>query len=236
MAIFLYDFTSATSTHSKGSQETKHIYILQNAMRRSTGLKRSSNSTYIQDRSDDANSLEPEERAQNLDNFKMRRRIVKSMDTDDEEDIPETKESFDNHALIYRVRQRYKPQEDSNSEENPPPTPFHWEYKTPHPTLFKRSRYPQLSQYRYPQSSRNIQDIIKYLTSNDGLTRKGIKFTGVYLNPKKYDLPDDLGEMMANSDKYEEEEHHFDYNGDPFYQYKPKHPADVNLLAPSDVR
>lgn len=61
------------------------------------------------------------------------------------------------------------------------------------------------------------------------------------MNPKKYDLvPDQMGEMMSNSDKSEEEEipsYPIAYNNnDPFYQYKPKHPADVNLLAPSSVR
>lgn len=117
------------------------------------------------------------------------------------------------------------------------PTPFHWEFKTPHPASFKRPRYPQLSQYRYPQSSRNIQDIIKYLANNE-MPGRGIKFTGVYVNPKKYDLIPN--EMMSSSDKSEEYEAPSypisSHNNDPFYQYKPKHPADVNLLATSNVR
>lgn len=127
-------------------------------------------------------------------------------------------------------------EEDGSSEENRP-LPFHWELKTPQPTAFKRPRYPQLTQYRYPYASRNIQDIIKYLTNDADLSNRGIKFTGVYVNPKKYDLYPGAGEMMSNSDRSEEDETpSYSLNEDPFYQYKPKHPADVNLLATSNVR
>lgn len=43
--------------------------------------------------------------------------------------------------------------------------------------------------------------------------------------------------MMSNSDRSEEDETPpYSLNEDPFYQYKPKHPADVNLLATSNVR
>lgn len=43
--------------------------------------------------------------------------------------------------------------------------------------------------------------------------------------------------MMSNSDRSEEDETPpYPLNEDPFYQYKPKHPADVNLLATSNVR
>lgn len=127
-------------------------------------------------------------------------------------------------------------EEDGSSEENRP-LPFHWELKTPQPTAFKRPRYPQLTQYRYPYASRNIQDIIKYLTNDADLSNRGIKFTGVYVNPKKYDLYPGAGEMMSNSDRSEEDETPpYPLNEDPFYQYKPKHPADVNLLATSNVR
>lgn len=126
-------------------------------------------------------------------------------------------------------------EEDETSEESRP-TPFHWEFKTPQPAAFARPKYPQLSQYRHPHYSRNIQDIIKYLASNVDTPNRGIKFTGVYVNPKKYDLIPDLGEMMSNTDRSEEDDDSYPSNEDPFYQYKPKHPADVNLLATSNVR
>ncbi|XP_032670408.1 uncharacterized protein LOC116843771 isoform X3 [Odontomachus brunneus] len=278
VAIFMYDFASATSANSKVNQETKHIYILQNALKKSPNLSRKSvNSTILPEAivnqtdtllaesrsSDDANyknstqqnsivdltlpesrimrSGELESRAQNLHNFKQRKRVLKSVEDDKENAGPEGKQLLDNHAVVYRVRQRYKhsdSDEDISSEEARP-TPFHWEFKTPHPSSFKRPRYPQLSQYRYPQSSRNIQDIIKYLTNDAEMPNRGIKFTGVYVNPKKYDLFPGIGEMMSGSDKSEEEEeppYPVTYNNDPFYQYKPKHPADVNLLATSNVR
>ncbi|KOC64244.1 hypothetical protein WH47_12546 [Habropoda laboriosa] len=266
VAIFLYDFTSASSVNSKLNQETKHIYILQNALKKSSNFtkKFAANSTtvspevnrtssiYIQDRSDNEDYGNPfpydetgnqkvtdaELRSQNLNNFKLRKRVLKSVENKAEEGA-EGKQLFDNHALVYRVRQRHKHPdsgEDESSEESRP-TPFHWELKTPQPTSFKRPRYPQLSQYRYPQASRNIQDIIKYLTNDAELPNKGIKFTGVYVNPKKYDLYPDIGEMMSNSDRSDEDESSpYMYNEDPFYQYKPKHPADVNLLATSNVR
>ncbi|XP_029168049.1 uncharacterized protein LOC114938324 [Nylanderia fulva] len=271
VAIFTYDFTSATSVNSKINQETKHIYILQNALKKSPNLARkSANSTilseamvhqtdafYMEDRSDDEKfddfmqqnatsdimmdepsmTDEPEMRAQNLHNFKQRKRVLKSVEDARENEEAEAKQLFDNHAIVYRVRQRYKHPnlEDMNTEESRP-IPFHWEFKTPQPASFKRPRYPQLSQYRYPHS-RNIQDIIKYLTNNAEMPKRGLKFTGVYMNPKKYDMIPAIGEMMSNSDKFENEDTTpYSHTNDPFYQYKPKHPADVNLLATSNVR
>lgn len=129
------------------------------------------------------------------------------------------------------------------------PAPFHFELKTPHPAAFKRQKFPQLTQYRYPHPTRNIQDVIKYLTHDPESPKRGIKFTGVYVNPKKYDLYPGVGEMMSDSnyaempsgeeseEEIEEESSEFAMtNHDPFYQYKPTHPADVNLLAPTNVR
>ena len=64
----MYDFTSATTGNSKINQETKHIYILQNALKKSPSLsKKPINSTNLyeaivnrsdllmEDRSDDEN-------------------------------------------------------------------------------------------------------------------------------------------------------------------------------------
>lgn len=140
MAIFTYDFTSATSGNSKINQETKHIYILQNALKKSPNFARkSANSTilseamvhrtdtfYMEDRSDDEKfdgfmernatndammdetsmTGEPEMRAQNLHNFKQRKRVLKSVDDVRENEEAEAKQLFDNHAIVYRVRQR----------------------------------------------------------------------------------------------------------------------------------
>ena len=157
-------------------------------------------------------------------------------------------------------RFKYPDPEEEFDEEEARPAPFHFQLKTPQPSSFnKRPKFPQLTQYRYPHSSRNIQDIIKYLTNDPNAPNRGIKFTGVYVNPKKYDMFPEVGELMANSDRNEyqsdveqdetededepeEEEmsessrYGIGNNVDPFYQYKPKHPADVNLLAPANVR
>lgn len=138
----MYDFTSATSVNSKINQETKHIYILQNALKKSPNFsKKSTNSTIVyeaminrtndlsmEDRSDDENyeslmqrnatsdiipfetriakAAEPEMRAQNLHNFKQRKRVLKSVEDANENEEPEAKQLFDNHAIVYRVRQR----------------------------------------------------------------------------------------------------------------------------------
>ncbi|KAK2580805.1 hypothetical protein KPH14_011539 [Odynerus spinipes] len=247
VAVFLYDFTSATSAN-KINQETKHIYILQNALRKSPSVSKKSidlkissevtdNATNVlpmQDRSYDESeerlvqrndtfdrtpddvsveqTSEVESRAQNPSNFKLRKRILKSIEgCNDEEDDAEAKQLFENHAAIYRVKQRYKTpdSEEDDSSEDRRPTPFHWEYRTPHPSSFKQ------------------------------MPSRGIKFTGVYVNPKKYDVYPEIGEAALNSDKSEEFDDTYyplNYNGDPFYQYKPKHPSDVNLLATSNVR
>lgn len=138
----MYDFTSSTSGNSKINQETKHIYILQNALKKSLNLpKKPANTTILyeaminrtddlpmEDRSDDesyenlmqrnatgdvtpvgtrsAKASEPEMRAQNLHNFKQRKRVLKSVEDADENEEPETEQLFDNHAIVYRVRQR----------------------------------------------------------------------------------------------------------------------------------
>lgn len=137
----MYDFTSATSGNSKINQETKHIYILQNALKKSPNISKKSNTTILyeptinrtadlsmEDRSDNENydSLmprnatddiipvetriakvsEPEMRAQNLQNFKQRKRVLKSVEDANENEEPDTKELFDNHAIVYRVRHR----------------------------------------------------------------------------------------------------------------------------------
>lgn len=137
----MYDFTSATSGNSKINQETKHIYILQNALKKlPIPPKKSANSTIMyaartnrtedlsmEDRSDDENyesfvqhnttdlmafetrvakASEPEMRTQNLHNFKQRKRVLKSVEDANENEEPEAKQLFDNHAIVYRVRQR----------------------------------------------------------------------------------------------------------------------------------
>jgi len=142
----MYDFTSAISLNSKTNQETKHIYILQNALKKSPNFaKKSTNSSilpeaivnrtddfFMEDRSDDENyenpdailmqrnvtedmmpaesrimrPSEPEMRAQNLQNFKQRKRMLKYMEDVREDEEPETERLFDNHAIVYRVRQR----------------------------------------------------------------------------------------------------------------------------------
>ncbi|XP_012287931.1 uncharacterized protein LOC105703818 [Orussus abietinus] len=277
--IFLYDFTSGTSIHSKANQETKHIYILQNALKKSNNASPKSvfstptpegevNRTEIilvQDRVDqDCQDVGNDGTDQSLtksstqnvaeNNLKWKEKTSRAIDShrrittdhfDSEErtedDNPEGK-IFNNHAVVYRVKQRYKrplPDDDITNSEESRPTPFHFQYKTPQPTSFKGPKYPQLSQYRYPHASRNIQDIIKYLTNEADAANRGIKFTGVYVNPKKYDPYPEMAESMTHDDVSEEEEdtpYPITINADPFYQYKPKHPSDVNLLATSNVR
>ncbi|XP_063973512.1 uncharacterized protein LOC135160658 [Diachasmimorpha longicaudata] len=284
--IFIYDFASGTSATSKVSQETKHIYILQNTLKKAANFSKKITTTSqkpeierlttanIEDRYDnniktlsfiddlkdvdrkekssDPDPIEP--RAQSLKNFKLRKRLLESAENDDvgrEKLEVEPKQLFSNHAVVYRVRQMYpnKLNNDEETSEESQPAPFHFKLQNPIPSSFQRVKFPQLSQYRYPQSSRNIQDIIKYLTNDPESPKRGIKFTGVYMNPKKYDLYPDIGEMMATSDKSEiaitEDEEDSDdsedspllfMNNDPFYPYKPKHPADVNLLAPVNLR
>lgn len=138
----MYDFTSSTSGNSKINQETKHIYILQNALKKSSNPPKKPTNTTIQyeamiNRTDDlsmedrsydesyenlmqrnatgdimpaetriAKASEPEMRAQNLHNFKQRKRVLKSVEDADENEEPGTKQLFDNHAIVYRVRQR----------------------------------------------------------------------------------------------------------------------------------
>ncbi|XP_048509645.1 uncharacterized protein LOC105689530 [Athalia rosae] len=283
VSFLLYDFTSGAMVTSHGAKETKHIYILQNALKRPISISKRTTTTTLspsyldgnktelikmEDRSDgnydgeeildSAEGIEDqiasesrlttgprtdlESRSQNLNNFNLRKRLL-SMDEDESEEKVRGKQLFDNHAMVYRLRQRYKhpvsEEEDNDNFEESRPIPFHFGYRTPVPTSFKRPKFPQLAQYRYPHSSNNIQDIIKYLTRDNEKPTRGIKFSGVYVNPKKFDFYPEVGEMMSNSDRSEEDHSPpftYSYNSDPFYQYKPKHPSDINLLATSNVR
>ncbi|XP_044020733.1 probable WRKY transcription factor protein 1 [Aphidius gifuensis] len=295
--IFIYDFAAGASASSKVSQETKHIYILQNALKKSNYLTKKTTTTTtltpllssdLQKRSDDDvqqlgfidndddnnnnnnnnNNDEkkrnfdidlPEMRGQSLENFKLRKKLLQPNEVDEGDGEVEVKQTVKNHAVVYRVKQMYKPPKDNEKEstEETKPAPFHFEFRAPRPEAFKRPKFPQLTQYRYPQSSKNIQDIIKYLAHDPDATKRGIKFTGVYMNPQKYDRHSEIGETMSNSDKAEyssysqnseednedEEENKEENNnenyqysqqtiGDSFFPYKPRHPADVNLLAP----
>ncbi|XP_044595701.1 uncharacterized protein LOC123272766 [Cotesia glomerata] len=261
-AIFIYDFASGAVASSKVSQETKHVYILQNPLKKPNYLKKSAQiDAELQDRSDfDGNisyvdasgrrgSIDldiPEVRSQNLENYKLRKRMMDSEDNVEEK--IESKEVVNNHAVVYRVRQMFHPETVAQVEPHESkPTPFHFELKSPQPASFRRIKFPQLTQYRYPHPSRNIQEIIKYLTNDPATTKHGIKFSGVYMNPKKHNFPEmgslvsnsDRSEMASDSEEYEESEDEtvqFSGGHDPFYPYKPKFPGDVNLLAPANVR
>ena len=105
------------------------MYILQNALRKPSNFTKKLfnstvspevnriTSTYIQDRLDNDGNLFPydetsdrrvadaELKSQNLDNFKLRRRVLKSAENKVDEPA-EGKQLFDNHAIVYRVRQR----------------------------------------------------------------------------------------------------------------------------------
>ncbi|XP_058795650.1 uncharacterized protein LOC131666771 [Phymastichus coffea] len=277
IGIFLYDFTLSASVNSKMSQETKHIYILQNSFRKPTlnatrrssvtlaptiYIVNSSHATGFEDRSDDEKNTEykqeevdnpvietrtqreaqegPESKMQNLQNFKFRDRMLDR--TPDEIELSDRPKSIiQNHAMIYRASNKIKLPTLENDEAELSPgysqraTPFRFELTGPPPASFKRPKYPQLSQYQHPHTSRNIQDIIKYLTNNPESLNRGIKFTGYYVNPKKYNT--DIREVAMNSEKSEEAvPYAMSFNTDPLYQYKPKHPADVNLLATSNFR
>ena len=90
-----------------------------------------------------------------------------------------------------------------------------------------------MTQYRYPHTSRSISDIVKYLTND-----RGVKFTGYYVSPKKFDDGRaDIGEVDHElNDEQDDSPYSVTLNSDPLYRYKPKHPADVNLLATSNLR
>lgn len=101
------------------------MYILQNSLKKplnatrkvanSAVLPEVNRTNYLQDRSDDGYPLPSDERnyeapdgefrSQNLNNYKLRRRVLKSVQ-DSKETGPEGKQLFDNHALVYRVKQR----------------------------------------------------------------------------------------------------------------------------------
>jgi hypothetical protein len=135
----------------------------------------------------------------------------------------------------------------------------------PHYSFGSLSNYPQLSNYRYPNEAKNIQDIIKYLTTEDTHnpssssnnhatfsfrvpTENGrrIKFAGVYKTAVKknsgeyYSRPEESMEgTIISNDQNELSDSSFNghaYIADPFHGFKPSDPAEINLLANSDFR
>ena len=134
----------------------------------------------------------------------------------------------------------------------------------PHYSFTSPSKYPQLSAYRYPNEAKNIQDIIKYLSAGGSTkspsfsyqdtipfqtsnTNRKIKFAGVYKTAEKEDVgetyrkPDETmneymiaGQENKMSDVSSLNGHA--YNADPFHEFKPSDPSEINLLANSDFR
>jgi hypothetical protein len=127
------------------------------------------------------------------------------------------------------------------------------------------SKYPQLSNYRYPNEAKNIQDIIKYLTREDSHnpsssdnnhatfsflapTENGrrIKFAGVYKTAieknsgENYGRPEEsIEDTIISSDQNKMSDSSFNghaYIADPFHDFKPVDPSEINLLANSDFR
>ena len=127
------------------------------------------------------------------------------------------------------------------------------------------SKYPQLSTYRYPNEAKNIQDIIKYLTTEESNnpsssnnkqatfsfvapTENGrrIKFAGVYKTALKkhsgedYSRPEEsVEDTVISSERNKMPDSSFNghaYIADPFHDFKPSDPSEINLLANSDFR
>jgi hypothetical protein len=127
------------------------------------------------------------------------------------------------------------------------------------------SKYPQLSSYRYPNEAKNIQDIIKYLTTEDsnnpsssnnnqetfhfrvptGNGRR-IKFAGVYKTAVKknsgeeYSRPEEsIEDTIISNDQTKMSDSSLNghaFIADPFHDFKPSDPSEINLLANSDFR
>jgi hypothetical protein len=128
------------------------------------------------------------------------------------------------------------------------------------------NKYPQLSTYRYPNEANNIQDIIKYLTTEDSHNPssssnnnhatfsfraptengKRIKFAGIYKTAVKKNSGEDyvkpeesIADTVVSSDQNEMSDSSLNghaYISDPFHDFKPTDPAEINLLANSDFR
>jgi len=127
------------------------------------------------------------------------------------------------------------------------------------------NKYPQLSNYRYPNEAKNIQDIIKYLTKEDShnpsssnnnhatfsfLTPtengKRIKFAGVYKTALNKNSGEDYGrpeesieDTVISRDQNKMPDSSLNghaYIADPFHDFKPSDPSEINLLANTDFR
>ncbi|XP_023702241.1 uncharacterized protein LOC111861696 isoform X2 [Cryptotermes secundus] len=128
-----------------------------------------------------------------------------------------------------------------------------------------QNTYPQLTNYRYPNGAKNIQDIIKYLTSDDSNTpsssnknqektvfqaprgyRRRFKFTGVYKTDVNKDSLEDYTKPQESMEDIKVSSHQnkmsdsslngHAYIADPFHAFKPSDPSEINLLANSDFR
>ena len=132
----MYDFASSASNDSKINQETKHIYILQNTLKRSSNISKKSEPSVLsmngynrssmqvmQDRSDKSNqflmdqadwrtkpihtvSVKGEMGPENSRNFQINNEIMNMTDENEKKDF-EVRPLFNNHALIHLMKERF---------------------------------------------------------------------------------------------------------------------------------
>lgn len=119
------------------------------------------------------------------------------------------------------------------------PRPF-LPIKEPHSSTFSnslnRNIHSSETYRKYPQRVNSIQDVIKYLESQEESSSqpyleneyKRIKFKGIYHHNKP--------NIYTSSNKSHKRVPSHYHLKDPFYRYKPQNPGDINLLAPNSYR
>jgi len=120
------------------------------------------------------------------------------------------------------------------------------------PEVVKSAAYPQLQTYRYPQNSRNIQDILRYVTGSNRVrqtqwptaVKKAAKVAGMYVSPSENFgastfvaarpeaafLAATTASTPGNPQGGKPLNGHA-YISDPFHPYKPADPTEINHLA-----
>lgn len=104
--------------------------------------------------------------------------------------------------------------------------------------------YPQLSNYRNAFRLKNIDELIRYMNNQfdkERNSRKTIKFSGIYINPKNdvnEDSTNDSDKKLTKKSNVTPEPMEFSKveKSDPFVRFKPRNVGEINLLAENQFR
>lgn len=127
------------------------------------------------------------------------------------------------------------------------PRPFIFEYRSPTPVPFHKNYNSRswIDSYRNAQRLKNLEQVISYLEKTINAkfgdlypapSTAQVTFSGVYVQPTNEVKPEQttswhdlIPQSSINSETFKK--HIYNHQSDPYFNFKPESPGDVNLLA-----